>query len=373
MPDGARGETGIRMGLLDDLKKKADAAREALHEPAQAEERALKFRAVALPAMFRIHRGLSELVAQLKVLQEEAPASLRVAGLGDVGGLLQGQYDVMADATPPELITLRCQLRLAKPRPLELKTVGVSINAWIENARRQGVTMKVLRLIEGTGANQRAYVGLEGVIPVTLQFKLDVDANAIQFYTRNFDELSDRRQFFSPTAVTEAWCEEMLKFVLRTDNRFLKDEVSPNVREQLRRRIEWERMKEKGAEEVFDQRASTSNRLKNLFRRTPQLRLHYEERSWDLGATHGPFTLGRVADCDLQVKEQRVSRFHARIEFKDDQFHLVDDSTNGTNVRFEDGRSETLKHSSLALQGNGLIALGTEATPDNPHVIQFLM
>jgi len=361
------------MGLLDDLKKKAEAAREAQLEPAQAEqERALQFRAVALPAMFRIHRALTELVAQLKVLREEASATVKFPFIGEVSGLQQGQYDVLADGTPPEIITFRCALHHAKPRPLELKTVGTSINAWIDGMRRQGVHIKVLRLVDATGANQRAYVGLEGSIPVTLQFKVDLEASAIQFYTRNYDELVDRRQFFSPTAVTEAWCEELLKFVLRADNRFLKDEVSPNVREQLRRRIEWERMKDKGAEESVDLRASATSRLKGLFKRTQQLRLHYGDRSWDLAAHQRPFTLGRVVDCDLQVKEQRVSRFHARIEFRDEQFQLVDESTNGTNVRFEDGRAETLKRTSMTLQGNGLIALGTDATPDNPHVIQFL-
>src|SRR5262245_46455361 len=113
---------GNSMGLLDDLKKKAEAARDAQLEPAQAEqERALQFRQVALPAMFRIHRALSELVAQLKVLREEAAATVKFPFIGDVGSLLQGQYDVVADGTPPEIITFRCALHLSKPRPLDLK------------------------------------------------------------------------------------------------------------------------------------------------------------------------------------------------------------------------------------------------------------
>lgn len=361
------------MGLLDELRKKAEAAKEAQGDPSRFDEaRANEIRAVALPALFRIHRGLSELVAQLKVLQEEVPAALKIPGLGDVTGFVQCHYEMSSEGTPPETVTLRCALRLHKARPLELKTLGASISGWMDAMRRQGLHAKVLRMIDATGPNQRAYIGIEGNIPVTLQFKLDLDAAALQLYSRNFDELIDRRQFFNPASVTEPWCEELLKFVMREDHRFMMQEVASEVREQLRRRIEWEKRKEQG-EESLDTRLASSNRLKGLFKRTPQLKMRYRDRAWDLTTHVGPFTLGRVADCDLQVKEQRVSRFHARVELKDDQFHLIDESTNGTTVRFHDGSAEMLQKSSRVLHGSGLIALGTEATESNPHLIYFSM
>lgn len=359
------------MGLLDELRQKAAAAREAQQDPAQAkEERANLFRAVALPAMFRIHRVLSELVTQLKVLQEEAPATVNIPQVGEVAGFVQGQYEILSDGMPPETITLRCALRMPRPRPLELRTVGNSITAWVDSMRRQGVHTKVLRLLEATRPNQRAYVGIEGNVPVTLQFKIDVDAGALQLFSRNFDQLSDRRQFFSPASVTSQWCEELLKFVLRKEHRFLQAELSPEVREQLRRRIEWEKLQEQGAGAALDVRNVS---LKTLFKRTPQLKLQHAGQTWELTTHQRPFTLGRVADCDLQVRELRVSRFHARIELRDEQFHLIDDSTNGTYVRFDGGRTAALKKSSLVLEGSGLIGLGSAATADNPDAIRFSM
>lgn len=362
------------MGLLDELKKKAEAAREAQGEPARVDEsRANEIRAVALPALFRIHRGLSELVVQLKALQEEVPATLKIPGLGEVTGFMQGNYEVSAEGTPPETVTLRCALRHHKARPLELKTAGSTISAWIDVMRRQGLQAKVLRMVEATGPNQRAYIGIEGTIPVTLQFKVDFDAAALQLYSRNFDELVDRRQIFNPASVTETWCEELLKFVMREEHRFMMQEVPIDVREQLRRRIEWEKLNEQGVEESVETGLASTNRIKSLFKRAPQLVLRYRDRAWDLTTHAGPFTLGRVADCDLQVKEQRVSRFHARVELKNDEFHLIDDSTNGTNVRVHGGGTEVLKQSSRVLHGSGLIALGTDATEINPHVIYFSM
>ncbi len=360
------------MGVLDDLRRKAEEARQReAEQPQLAQSREDELRAVALPALFRIHRRLSELVAHLKDLQQESPATLTVSGIGAITGLAQGQYELSAEGKPPEVITLRCTLRHEKARPLELKTQG-SITQWLEGLRKQGLTLKVLRMVEPQGPVQKAYVGIDGVIPVTLQFKMDVEAFGLQFFVRNFDELAERRQFFNPASVTEQWCEELLKFVLREENSFMRQDIAPDVREQLRRRLEWEKLKEQAQVEALEPRLATTNRLKGLFKRTPQLKVQYGDRAWDVAGKVGPFTLGRVTDCDIQVKEQRVSRFHARIELRDDYFEVIDDSTNGTQVRFQDGRIENLKGSSVRLTGSGLIALGTEATEANPHVIYFL-
>jgi FHA domain len=358
------------MGLLDDLKRKAEAVKEAQSElPRVDEARANAVRAVALPALFRIHRCLDELVAQLKILQQEDPATLRIFGIGEVTGFIQSGYDVFATGMPPDNVTLRANLRHQKRVPLELKAIG-SINAWIETVRQHGLQAKCLRMIDSTSANQRAYIAIENSIPVTLQFKIDYEAGALQLYSRNFDELSERRQIFNPASVTERWCEELIKFVLRQEHRFMVQEVAPDIREQLQRRLAWEKQKEQALEEGPMARSNPA-RLKGLFRRSPHLKLRYQDRGCDLSMHIGPFTFGRLSDCDLTVRESHVSRFHARIEWKDDHFLLTDESTNGTTVRYADGRIERLRKTATALIGSGIFALGTEPVETNPYAIFF--
>ncbi len=49
--------------------------------------------------------------------------------------------------------------------------------------------------------------------------------------------------------------------------------------------------------------------------------------------THFPFIIGRGQDCDLPLMDKTVSRLHARIEFKDGLFSIVDiNSKHGTWV-----------------------------------------
>lgn len=361
------------MGLLDELKKRA-AEKEALRTAnVEDDARADEIRAVALPALFRIHTNLSELVKQLRILDEETPVSLKIPGIGEVNGFQQGNYSVSAEGSPPSSVTLRCALRLAKVRPLEITTAGSSPTTWVDRLRRQDLPLKVLRVTDTRGPNQKALVTIEAPVPVSLQFSVDIEHAALQLVTRNYDEVVERRQFFNPADVTEQWCEELLKYVTRAPNSFLRHEVSTDVRDQLRRRLEWEKHKKQTVEETTETRLAASGKFKNLFKRPPQLKIEWRGLNWDLATHVGAFTIGRVSDCDLRMRRERVSRFHASIEFKDGEYHLVDDSTNGTYVRFIDGRRATVHKSSLLLHGSGDIALGDEAAPDDPDLIHFVL
>ena len=75
----------------------------------------------------------------------------------------------------------------------------------------------------------------------------------------------------------------------------------------------------------------------------------------------GVLWLGRDAECELVVMERTASRRHARIERRDTQFFLVDDSTNGTYVSIESDREVWLRREQVLLRGCGRISLGQPA------------
>jgi adenylate cyclase len=70
------------------------------------------------------------------------------------------------------------------------------------------------------------------------------------------------------------------------------------------------------------------------------------------------FWLGRDDTCDLVIAEKTASRQHAHIDWRDGQFFLVDDSTNGTYICSNDGDNVLLRREQLLLRGNGTISLG---------------
>lgn len=83
----------------------------------------------------------------------------------------------------------------------------------------------------------------------------------------------------------------------------------------------------------------------------------------DMGS--GPLSLGREAENHIVVDNLRVSRRHAKIEFRQGKFVLTDSSTNGTWVLFAGQGEVALRHEELALHGSGLISLGHPHAPDD--------
>ncbi|HWP17665.1 MAG TPA: adenylate/guanylate cyclase domain-containing protein [Burkholderiaceae bacterium] len=81
---------------------------------------------------------------------------------------------------------------------------------------------------------------------------------------------------------------------------------------------------------------------------------------------HLPVVIGRSPECAFCIDNSRVSRSHARIEWHSGHFHLIDQSSNGSFVRFA-GQSEAvvLRRASCTLHGSGIIGLG--AAPLDPR------
>ena len=92
-----------------------------------------------------------------------------------------------------------------------------------------------------------------------------------------------------------------------------------------------------------------------------------------LSASELPLTIGRLPGNDFVVSDQRVSRQHARIEWRDNAFVLTDLSSFGCWVRFTDspGAEVHLQHSPYVLHSGGEISLGAPFSDFTGPVVAF--
>jgi adenylate cyclase len=102
-----------------------------------------------------------------------------------------------------------------------------------------------------------------------------------------------------------------------------------------------------------------------------RLRLRFDDRELVLEERHLSLTVGRSDDNDLVIKGHLISRLHARIEIRRNEFVLIDQSTNGTFVQTANGEESFVSHDSLQLKGQGLIGLGRLPEQGSPHTIGF--
>lgn len=89
------------------------------------------------------------------------------------------------------------------------------------------------------------------------------------------------------------------------------------------------------------------------------LRLSFLDQHVEFNAAQMPVHLGRAEESQFPVQDQRVSRMHARIDWRDGSFMLTDMSSYGTWVRFSGSPAElALRRTECILVGAGEIALG---------------
>ena len=86
-----------------------------------------------------------------------------------------------------------------------------------------------------------------------------------------------------------------------------------------------------------------------------------------------PVLLGRVSTVDFVVNDPRVSRTHARLDWRNGSVMLVDLSSYGTWVRFSGGRSNEvlLRREECVLHGQGELALGGPFSDATVPVVTF--
>ncbi len=81
--------------------------------------------------------------------------------------------------------------------------------------------------------------------------------------------------------------------------------------------------------------------------------------------------MGRQDHNDLIVNDKRVSRSHARIEYRRGRFMLIDQSTNGTYVGIQGRKIKQLKKDEIQLHGYGIIGLGREVNETSTSAIRY--
>lgn len=87
-----------------------------------------------------------------------------------------------------------------------------------------------------------------------------------------------------------------------------------------------------------------------------------------------PVHIGRIHQAEFAVADPRVSRMHARLDWRNGSVMLVDVSTYGCWVKFAGGGSDVqLRRDECVLHGRGEIALGTPFSDVSAPVVSFLV
>ncbi len=104
----------------------------------------------------------------------------------------------------------------------------------------------------------------------------------------------------------------------------------------------------------------------------PMLTLEVLDRKIEVGALDAPMIFGRGVAEGLEIPDPRVSRLHAIIEPRGTVFVLVDSSSNGTWVQFDNSPAPIeLRQQECALHGSGVISFGISPNDFSAPTVRF--
>jgi class 3 adenylate cyclase len=101
------------------------------------------------------------------------------------------------------------------------------------------------------------------------------------------------------------------------------------------------------------------------------LELVHGSKRMVLDGQNARVVIGRDASCHLVLSDRKASRVHARIERRRDKFVLIDQSTNGTYVSFDDEPEIGLRREETLLRGNGRIVFGHGIAESDEDSVEF--
>ncbi len=103
-----------------------------------------------------------------------------------------------------------------------------------------------------------------------------------------------------------------------------------------------------------------------------EIELHWLDQRKRFRSHHLPIHIGRVSQAEFVVNDPRVSRTHARIDWRNGSILLVDVSTYGSWVRFSGGGADLLlRREECVLHGDGEIALGASFSDLSVPTVMF--
>jgi len=240
------------MGILDDLREEAER-RKGHESDAKAKQKTLDdvYRQDLLPRMQRIYAYLEEMVGHLNYIKPQITVSAYDAEVKGLGDLDQLDYKVSSDGrggigNVDELVdvalSFSCEGEGEARYDLE---GGHRIEGECHKLHMQGMRFDVIRHAERGSVIPRATFVVQRKVPIQIRFTVDKEAGQIHLAILNVDRLETRKMTLTPAQINGGFLEELGKYVLRKDNRFMVIDLSEEHRQEIRRRL----MEDQGASE----------------------------------------------------------------------------------------------------------------------------
>lgn len=211
------------MGLLDDLKKQAEAK---LHAPSEAEREATKngyFQQVQ-GALKQASVFFAELAESLNVVQPDVRRQFYIEGSSKLSNLRQGDYNARDNRhsnsySAEYLVDVSLRFILLGNDTLTFDKETRQANMMKEYLWAYSLPFEHRDVRDDKGRISRSIITISSKVPASVTLSGDADTGITQLVLRNVELLGDVKQAFDVSHITPDFFEEVAKAVLAQPNR----------------------------------------------------------------------------------------------------------------------------------------------------------
>lgn len=102
-----------------------------------------------------------------------------------------------------------------------------------------------------------------------------------------------------------------------------------------------------------------------------RLVLTWGAREMEVTEKRASLTVGREETNGIVITSGKVSRVHARIEYRNGHFSLIDQSSNGTYIADSGGTRYKVSRETHVLMGNGFISFGIDPASGQAQGVRY--
>lgn len=229
------------MGLLDDLRQQSASLKEKEQKEQERRENAEKiYRTQTIPALNKIYETLNEVAKHLNYINPDINATYLFNVDGFAVTLKQVEHQATIDSTKEtKLVIFSCRCEHAKDIVFKVggKTKVEENLLYLKNA-------KVIFQFKPDKNDAHEITGahflIKPSIPVSINFKPDIENGCIRILLQNFGDLSVRSYAMQPERITDEFLDRLGRFIVREIDDLFNEKVDDQTRELLRQKIEEE-------------------------------------------------------------------------------------------------------------------------------------
>ena len=233
------------MSFLEQLEAEARRQREQEESQAMArEEREIFFREIAEPTMRQLFNYLKKLIDHLNYLGGQTRhLSYQAPSYGQVKALLNNDLRVRYSAGD-EHRQIDVVGTASIPRQREVELAGdVEVKRMQTFLRERGLTgNETLRRNSRGGVIGGAF-RLSGNVSVRALIESRIDEPEIRIEFTNFDDFGRVTKVVPPEHMDESLMDKLGRFIAGVDREFLRENLSSEIRDNIRRKLQAERSK----------------------------------------------------------------------------------------------------------------------------------